>query len=194
MKTKFIEQIYFPLNLQLMLEELEHIETSVAWPEQRFSKNGRDYHSNQIGLTHRPGAEFPWYDANGSLYDKSNSVFLAKEGDFTIWNSVGSYTKKVIDSLAEQYSLRFGRIRYMRLLPKTGLSIHADAEPRYHLALRTTPKALFFDCTPKDDVMATGYHIPADGCFYKVDTTREHTVFNGGWEPRVHLVLSDITC
>lgn len=190
----FIEKIEFAVNLKQMLTDLQQVENQIAWPTQRFTEAGREYHANQISLTHRPGAELPWYDANGSLYDKEKNQFIAKEHDFTEWNPIGSYTKTVIIKLSEKYNLKLGRIRYMKLMPKTGLSIHPDAEPRYHLALRTSPKSLFLDCTKDGDIVAKGYHIPADGYFYKVDTTRDHTVFNGGWEPRVHLVLSDVSC
>jgi hypothetical protein len=41
------------------------------------------------------------------------------------------------------------------------------------------------------DVSAKCYHIPADGYFYKVDTTKDHFVYNGGWEPRIHLVICE---
>lgn len=192
--NKFITKTAFEVDLNMMLSDLNHIESQVAWPAQRFIEDGRDYHANQIGLTHRPGSKLPWYDANGSLYDTGKKIFLAKEQDFTEWNPVGEYTKTVITEFKQKYFLKLGRIRYMKLLPKTGLSIHPDAEVRYHLALKTSPKALFLDCTQDGDIMAKGYHIPADGYFYKVDTTRDHTVFNGGWEPRIHLVISDLSC
>jgi hypothetical protein len=119
---------------------------------------------------------------------------MGKETDFTEWNSVGAYTKSVIDELATSMGVKFGRIRYMRLLPKTGLSVHPDFEPRYHLVLKTNPYAYYLDCTPDNEVQAKCYHIPADGFFYKVDTLRNHSVFNGGWENRIHLVLTEIKC
>lgn len=192
--NNFITKIAFQVDIKKMLHDMQQVENQIAWPTQRFTESGREYHANQIGLTHRPGAELPWYDANGSLYDADKKIFLAREHEFTEWNPVGSYTKTAISELKEKYFLKLGRIRYMKLMPKTGLSIHPDAEVRYHLALQTSPKALFLDCTQDGDIMAKGYHIPADGHFYRVDTTREHTVFNGGWEPRIHLVISDLSC
>ena len=77
----------------------------------------------------------------------------------------------------------------MRLMPKTGLTVHADFEMRYHYALVTNPNAFFGEKGGENDVAATCYHIPADGNFYRVDTTRHHFVYNGGWEPRIHLVI-----
>ena len=31
-------------------------------------------------------------------------------------------------------------------------------------------------------------HLPADGNYYEIDTTQEHTAVNGSWENRIHLV------
>ena len=77
----------------------------------------------------------------------------------------------------------------MLLEPKKGLSIHKDFDFRYHLVLNTNANALFGE-TMQGDVKAVCYHIPADGHVYKVDTTREHFVYNGGWEDRIHLVIN----
>ena len=147
---------------------------------------------NQIGITYRIGAKNIILDASGSLYDKEKKLFIAKESDFTEINpNMGQYTKNILATLAEQEHTKFGRIRYMRLLPKTGLSIHADLEMIYHFVLETNRYALFGDASPDLDMAAKCYHMPADGHFYKVDTTREHFVFNGGWEPRIHLVICE---
>ncbi len=43
--------------------------------------------------------------------------------------------------------------------------------------------------SPINELSAKCYNIPADGSFYRVDTTKEHFVYNGGWEPRIHLVI-----
>jgi len=186
----FIEKLNFTTDLNKMLEDLNHLETTVGWPDY-FEDDGRAYHANQIGLTHRPGAKFPWNDGSGTLYDKDQKYFIGKESDFTEWNAVGDYTKLVINELSLCTGVKFGRNRYMRLMPKTGLSVHPDFEPRYHFVLKTNPYSYFLDCTPEGDLQAKAYHIPADGHFYKVDTLRNHSVFNGGWEPRIHLVLAE---
>lgn len=188
----FIEKINFQVDLNQMLKDLSATENLVGWPKY-FESNGRAYHANQIGLTYRPGAEHPWNDASGSLYDKELKHFIGKESDFSLWNPVGEYTKNVIEKLSQHTGKKFGRIRYMMLLPKSGLSVHSDFEPRYHFVLKTNPFAYFLDCTPVEGLEAKAYHLPADGYFYKTDTLRNHTVFNGGWEPRIHLVLAEVT-
>ena len=186
----FIEQLQYTVNLPILQADLATTIANIGWPEKKMEHDGRSYHANQLGLTYRLGATHPWYDASGSLYDKDQKHFTGKESDFTQWNDVGDATRIVIEKLSEAYGIKFGRCRYMRLLPKTGLSVHPDFEERYHLVLKTNPHAYFMDCTPDGDVKAKCYHIPADGHFYKVDTTREHSVFNGGWEERIHLVLA----
>lgn len=189
---KFIEKLSLEIDLNLINQDLDEVIKQVAWPESSLKEDNRVYHANQIGLTYRLGSKFTWFDASGSLYDKEQKHFTGTEQDFSEWNPVGTYTKSVIEQLSDLMKIKFGRIRYMRLLPKTGLSVHHDFEPRYHLVLKTNPHCYFLDCNPENEITAKAYHIPADGFFYKVDTTRNHTVYNGGWEPRIHLVLNEI--
>ena len=185
----FIQKLEYTANLDQMKADLDLLLSNTPWPNEDFVLKSS---GNQIGVTHRVGAENIILDASGSLYDKENKRFVAKESDFTEINpNVGQYTKNILAILAEQEHTKFGRIRYMRLMPKTGLSIHADFEMRYHYVLETNSYALFGDASPDAELAAKCYHIPADGHFYKVDTTREHFVFNGGWEPRIHLVICE---
>jgi hypothetical protein len=186
----FIEKINFKVDLDKMILDLSKIESDIGWPDY-FESNGRAYHANQIGLTYRPKAEYPWNDASGSLYDKELKHFVGKESDFTEWNSVGDYTRQVIEELSDCLKTNFGRIRYMKLMPKSGLSVHSDFEIRYHLVLKTNPYSYFGEEVNDQDISAKCYHIPADSHFYKVDTLKNHFVFNGGWEPRIHLVLTE---
>lgn len=183
----FINKTEHSADFVKMKDELDNLLIKYPWPE-------LDIHNklpgNQIGVTHRPGAIDPFLDAMGGLYDKVTGTFVAKESDFCEFNSaVGNYTVASIKDLAEKEGFTIGRIRYMRLMPKTGLSVHPDFEMRYHYVLDTNKYAFFGDATPDGELSAKCYHIPADGHFYKVDTTREHFVYNGGWEPRIHLVV-----
>jgi hypothetical protein len=188
-EMNFIQKLEYTANLDQMKADLDTLLAKTPWPAEDFVSKSS---GNQIGITYRIGAENIILDASGSLYDKEKRLFVAKESDFTEINpDVGQYTKNILAILAEQEHTKFGRIRYMRLMPKTGLSIHADFEMRYHYVLDTNGYALFGDASPDAELAAKCYHIPADGHFYKVDTTREHFVFNGGWEPRIHLVLCE---
>lgn len=184
----FITKTSVSVNLDQVIADLNSLLAIHPWPEMNIEKQ---LPGNQLGITHRPGAENIILDSSGSLYDKKLKEFIAKESDFTLWNpNTPSYTRSIIEKLSEQENTAFGRIRFMRLMPKTGLSVHPDFEMRYHLVINTNKYAYFGEHVG-EEVAAKCYHVPADGYFYKVDTTREHFVYNGGWEPRVHLVICE---
>jgi hypothetical protein len=144
---------------------------------------------NQIGLTRRASAKNIWKDAAGSLYDRTTMTRLAYETDFNLWN-VESYTTELIKQLELLEGFKCGRVRYMKLSPKTGLSLHLDETVRYHLVLKTNPTAFFAFGVEGKEELAHCYHIPADSHFYKVDTTIPHFVYNAGNEDRIHLVIA----
>lgn len=185
----FITRSDFTADYTLMHKDLTDFINSMGWPEPQII-NGKYYSGNQIGLKCRKDAEYPLIDSNGSLYDKVNQVFIAQESDFSEWVDVApTYTRSVIEQLEIAKNIKFGRIRYMRLMTKNGLSVHFDTESRYHYVLETNVNAFFGEKT-EGELAAKCYHIPSDGSFYHVDTTRNHFVYNGGWEPRIHLVLN----
>jgi len=183
----FITKTDCTVNLDKVRNELDELLKINPWPEPRFDTGAP---GDQIGITHRNGAEDIWNDAMGSLYDPETKKFLAEEKDFCNYNPyLGEYTKQAINILAEKEGTSFGRIRFMKAKSKRGLSIHKDLEPRYHLVIETNPGALFGEYHGTEGVAAKCYHLPADGHFYKVDTTRDHFIYNGGWEDRIHLVI-----
>ena len=148
---------------------------------------------NQIGLSYRKGATDIWKDCIGSLYDRESGVDIANEHDFTELNAnIPEYLKAKLEELAIIENIKLGRIRFMRLMPKSGLTVHADTSVRYHFVLKTNPYAYIAHTFHAGNVSALCFHIPADGNFYKVDTTKPHFVYNGGQEPRVHLVICPI--
>lgn len=155
---------------------------------------------NQIGLRHRNNAANVWEDAIGSLFDYSLKEHIGRESDFVNWCiDTNFYVRQEVEKLESALNIKTGRVRFMRLQPKMGLTIHRDTEERYHLVLKTNPHALFgFKSTPtinnNSDLPNVGlsYHIPKDGHWYKANTTKFHWVFNGGMEERIHLVVSQI--
>ena len=146
--------------------------------------------SNQISLKHRPGAVDQWKDGIGSLYNKETKSDIAKESEFTEYNDLlPNYTKSLLIEFSKFIGKDLGRVRFMRQEPKRGLSVHKDTSIRYHLVLSTNQNAFFGFKTGNAAIPAVCYHIPADNQFYQVDTTKEHFVYNGGWEERIHLVI-----
>lgn len=75
------------------------------------------------------------------------------------------------------------RSRLMVIQPRTCYSIHTDLTPRLHIAIDTHPHARFVFTNPSSVV-----HIPADSHPWIIDTTKEHTAFNGSLKPRIHFV------
>lgn len=177
----FIEKTFNQANLSLIDKEVTDIELQTEW------------YNNQIGLTHRADATNIWNDAVGSLYSVDRKEVLGKEKDFTEWNLNDSEIKHAVEILSKNLNLSIGRVRLMKLLPKTGLSVHRDSEFRFHLAIRTNPHAYICNningTTNSINVIAQCYHLPSDSYWYKVDTRQIHWVYNGGKTERIHLVV-----
>ena len=176
----FIEKLNLTADLTTVEKNLSVILNSTTWGD-----------NNQIGLTYRPNAVDVWHDSTGSLYDRVNNVELVKESEFTELNpSTPEYLTYILNELCKLQNIKIGRARFMRLLPKTGLSVHADTSERYHLVIKTNKDA-FIAHTMKTGILAAAcFHMPADATFYKVDTKMHHFVYNGGSEDRIHLVIS----
>jgi hypothetical protein len=186
--NNFIEKTDIYADLKSMKTELLFITEKIGWPK-KLDAHGKTLSSNQIGLNHRPGADNQFLDNVGSLMAQT----IAKETDFTEYNDmIGETTKQALENLSKIEGVKFGRIRYMLLPEKTGLTVHTDTEIRYHYVLETNPNAFFGERVEDTELAAKCYHIPADGYFYRVDTTRPHFVYNGSREPRIHLVICSI--
>lgn len=181
---KFITKLELTSDLQRMSESFSLILEQATWGVK-----------NQIGLNYRPGAENVWHDAAGKIYDPVRKIMLGKETDFTEWNIIPEYLRQQINIVASTHKFTPGRVRFMRLMPKTGLSVHSDDTFRYHYVIKTNPHSYIaqkYNITKSDsDVASTyiTYHLPDDGYWYKVDTRQSHWVYNGGQEERIHLVM-----
>ena len=186
-----IKQTQFSVDHSKMLDDLNCILANyTTWPE--YDPEHPRKTVNQISLRHRPTATGNlWADGNGSLVDRETGSIFAVESDFSQWNEkLPNYTKQVLEQLMETEKVNFGRVRYMRLMPKTGLTVHTDKEQRYHFVLTTHRFAMFGHVYEDGEEMGKVYHMPADSHFYKVDTTLGHFVYNGSMQERIHLVCS----
>lgn len=86
------------------------------------------------------------------------------------------YTYKVLDSL------KACRMRIMGMAPRRCYSYHQDESKRIHIPIVTHRKCFL----AFEDGL---HHLPANGSYYVVDTTRPHSAFNGSQKcHRVHLV------
>lgn len=182
MTTEFITKLDIASDLEKMIESFNTILEKAEWGK-----------FNQIGLNYRPGAEDPWHDAAGSLYDKETKKYIDTDLNFTMWNVFPQFLSDELQKLYSMEQFKPGRVRFMRLLPKTGLSIHSDYEVRYHYVIKTNPHSIFGNYSEVDSttVQACGeiFNIPANGHWYKVNTRLPHFVYNGGFTERIHLVI-----
>jgi hypothetical protein len=79
------------------------------------------------------------------------------------------------------------RARIMMMPWHSVLSMHRDIERRYHIAINTDPACIFYNYEEQK-----GYHIPADGYLYLVDTKQIHTFMNCTKTlTRTHLVVGE---
>lgn len=98
-----------------------------------------------------------------------------KETDFTEFNFDLPYINHIIEDL------NMCRTRVLVLHPKTCYSLHRDTSKRIHIPVVTNEKCWMI---VNKEIM----HLPADGRYYEIDTTQEHTALNGSWEARTHIV------
>jgi hypothetical protein len=176
----FVKKLSLTADLEKMKQDLDFVLTKSDWGIE-----------NQIGLTYRKSAENIWKDCIGSLWDRSINVELVKEDEFTEINpEMPFYTLKKLNELADIEGFKLGRIRYMRLMPKTGLTVHNDSSVRYHYVLDTNEHSYIYHTSKNTGPIKTiGYHLLADSYFYKINTLLEHYVYNGGNTPRIHIVI-----
>jgi hypothetical protein len=187
---KFIERLSLQSDLNLANEAAHQIiEDAGGWQQT----------GNQIGLIRR--TETPpnkWTEGVGSLRDTTLT-----ERDFQLWNiDSHNYIRQQVDRLKDHLNIETGRIRIMRLDSHRGLSVHSDKELRYHLVLKTNPRAHFGCYVGRDDLVlpqysdeslfGINYHLPQDGYWYQVDTRRGHWVYNGGPDERIHIVVCGV--
>lgn len=103
-----------------------------------------------------------------------------REIDFTETTECFKNTvfEDLLDTLKASYSL--GRVRIMKLAPKTCLTWHEDDTSRIHYPFKTNPGCRM---VIEDEV----HHMP-ENTWWFAQTTFPHTAFNASTEPRPHIV------
>ncbi len=140
----------------------------------------------QISLSSSTGEDF--FDGIGSLYDYKLKAMTRNTSDYTIMHkSIQNSSLIDIFDVAKEFVTQFnrkvGRIRLMRLNPKTCLSLHVDLDEwRLHIPLKTNPGAFF---VVNNNVM----RMPKVGSLYLLNTRDPHTAVNASFETRDHLVF-----
>ena len=84
-----------------------------------------------------------------------------------------------INSIIKEHNLY--RVRLMNLKPKRCYTYHYDLTKRFHIPIETNDKCFFI-------VDKKVVQFPADGNYYILDTTKNHTAINASKEDRIHLI------
>lgn len=119
----------------------------------------------------------------GSIKDMGvstgNFAYLAEEFKGTRVEAVIRDVRR----LAINYHTKIGRVRLLRLKPKTCYSLHTDKEEfRFHIPLVTNRSCLFI-CGEQISRMEEV------GRLYTFRTNLEHTAINASFQNRLHLVF-----
>lgn len=139
---------------------------------------------NQISLRAQGG----WFGGIGSLYDTTTKTFTDSTENYTDWNPVlrGTYLETAlltVEEMAKKDGKKLGRVRVMRLPPKSCLTLHTDPdEHRYHIPLQTHYGCFFV-------VGQEIVRMPLPGVVYRFKTNVEHTAVNASTKIRIHLVF-----
>ncbi len=120
-------------------------------------------------------------DAEGNLHVPVKDTIL-KETDFNVLCNQfrGTQFEKVYEALDQKYIL--GRVRIMKLQPKSCLSWHVDEHPRVHFPI-ITQEGCFMIIEDKLK------HLEENKWYY-THTTAKHTAVNSSNNARYHLVAT----
>ena len=159
----FFSRTEITVDIQNVLEEYNKHKDEWPWA------------NNKVALNNHTGQEYDVTDTRYKLvyteYKYINRIFKN-----TLW-----------EQMIDQLPIKKGRARLQIMKPTSVLDLHRDFEQRYHLAIITDPACLFLDAEENKT-----YHIPADGFWYKVDTTKLHSALNASNNcDRLHLVVSE---
>lgn len=181
-------EVYKKLDLPIYDNLLEELTKLVVWD---------DY--NQICLNTVPGHEDNHQYGQGSLYydwdnsreewDESEKRYkwvvpprkiALHEHNFTKTCDIfrGTVFEELLTELKSNYNV--GRVRVMKMSPKTCLTWHVDDSRRIHYPFKTNDGC-------KMVIGETVFNMHEHN-WYWTDTLQPHTAFNASKEPRLHIV------
>lgn len=129
-----------------------------------------------------------WFSGVGSLYDFDRKAFIAPTSSFNtrlekLNNTYLAEVMNDVEEFARSEGKQIGRVRAMRLLPKTCYTLHVDPEEyRFHIPLLTNSHCFFV-------VGERMFRMEEVGSLYRFRTNLIHTAVNASNHPRIHLVF-----
>lgn len=199
---KFLTKTDVSVDLDNLKVSMMHILQYVCWPALPAIPSELKTISINLKRTSSTSQEEKWGGLSGRIVDENDGTRWTEQCEYTIWNEeVPEYIKKIVGRLEKTYNFQSGRVRLSNLKPLQCLRSHVDNEQRFHLAIQTNPGVFFYNITVQqpnsqyssitnlENFSGVGYHIPADGFFYKSNTLLSHTAVNTGKGDRIHLVV-----
>ena len=172
-----IDELYF--DIERLQEDLNKIYAAVQYKEGAV-----------CGISLTTPADGSEEDARGIFWTKPNASGAEEQREEHVDESIytkfieeakDTYYYEVYKTLCAHYKI--GRVRVLKLKPRTSLSWHRDPEPRIHIPIVTTPGSLVA-------VENFATNMPANGYAYFMNTAKYHIAMNGGEEDRIHLVAT----
>lgn len=202
MHDNFLEKTEVQGNLKRLRDAVDTILQHTQWPPYPLTPPELTTISINLKRTAATGSANKWTGLSGRLRDLTTGEAMGAQNDYTIWNEeVPSYLVKLVKQLEKTHDFQAGRVRLSNLKSMMCLRTHADWDQRYHLAIQTNLSTFFYNNTTHrhnlqyegvthlGNFSGVGYHIPADGFFYKANTLLPHTAVNSGPDDRIHLVV-----
>lgn len=93
----------------------------------------------------------------------------------------------IYDWLEKEYSGKVIRSELINMLPKSRVRGHRDRTDmlflcrRIHIPIKTNNETIF--------MVNKEYENMAEGCIYEINNSKIHSVYNGGSENRIHLII-----
>jgi hypothetical protein len=172
-----------------LLLEIEKLLTSnkISWKHNQICLNtistkSNDYHLGTGSLIKdwENSKTIKTNIGNILIVGKKNNILEEKNFDTLCDVFRGTVIEEIYNFVGSKCN--HGRIRLMRMEPKTCLSWHKDSEFRLHYVLKTS----FGNKMIIDDECL---HLE-ENCWYMTNTTKFHSAFNGSAQSRIHLVCS----
>ena len=159
---KMIQEIKYNIDVEKIREELKKIPDSTKQTCLQVVKGSDDPY---FGIGQSGG--------KNSWERKQKHSYKLSDFKYPIFDM--PYTNNLITELGMYHT------RYMYLNPKNCYSYHKDYTKRIHIIVNTNK-----DCWLVIEKQI--YHLPINGSYFIVDTTKMHTAVNTSNEGRIHII------
>lgn len=189
---KYFERIDLPVFTGVAEEMNRLLESNtISWHSGQICLNSTTEHPNNYSLG-VGSLRYDWHNkikkinSTGDVkYDIPLRDSILVESDFKVL--CNQFRNTIFEDLYNLVSVKYeiGRMRIMKLEPKTCLSWHRDTDHRLHYPIKTQEGCLMII---EDEVLFLEKY-----SWYMTNTKFSHTAINSSTESRIHLVIDIIS-